>query len=200
MEERRGYVSHIVYRNVENGYTVFELENPDEDVEETCVGNVPFLNEGEYVCVRGELVTHPIYQEQLKVMSCEVQEPDDELAMLRYLSSGAIAGVRGGLAKRIVDKFGDKTFEIIEKEPERLAEVKGITEKKARAISEQFEEKREKFIRPMAVHFMKLSVKIRIGWQKISAVSDSELRMKLQEKAALRWTLHRESVQVFCMC
>lgn len=55
MEERRGYVSHIVYRNVENGYTVFELENPDEDVEETCVGNVPFLNEGEYVCVRGEL-------------------------------------------------------------------------------------------------------------------------------------------------
>ena len=79
MEERRGYVSHIVYRNVENGYTVFELENPDEDVEETCVGNVPFLNEGEYVCVRGELVTHPIYQEQLKVMSCEVQEPDDEL-------------------------------------------------------------------------------------------------------------------------
>ena len=112
-------------------------------MEETCVGNVPFLNEGEYVCVRGELVTHPIYQEQLKVMSCEVQEPDDELAMLRYLSSGAIAGVRGGLAKRIVDKFGDKTFEIIEKEPERLAEVKGITEKKARAISEQFEEKRE---------------------------------------------------------
>lgn len=75
MEERRGYVSHIVYRNVENGYTVFELENPDEDVEETCVGNVPFLNEGEYVCVRGELVTHPIYQEQLKVWSCEVQEP-----------------------------------------------------------------------------------------------------------------------------
>jgi len=112
MEERRGYVSHIVYRNVENGYTVFELENPDEDVEETCVGNVPFLNEGEYVCVRGELVTHPIYQEQLKVMSCEVQEPDDELAMLRYLSSGAIAGVRGGLAKRIVDKFGDKTKEL----------------------------------------------------------------------------------------
>lgn len=74
----------------------------------------------------------PDLSEQLKVMSCEVQEPDDELAMLRYLSSGAIAGVRGGLAKRIVDKFGDKTFEIIEKEPERLAEVKGITEKKAR--------------------------------------------------------------------
>ncbi len=142
MEERKGYVTHIVYRNVENGYTVFEIESTDGE-EETCVGNLPFINEGEYVCVRGEMVQHPIYMEQLKVVSCEVQEPEDELAMLRYLSSGAIAGIRGGLAKRIVDKFGDKTFEIIEKEPERLAEVKGISEKKARAISMQFEEKRE---------------------------------------------------------
>ncbi len=219
MEERRGYVSHIVYRNVENGYTVFELENPDEDVEETCVGNVPFLNEGEYVCVRGELVTHPIYQEQLKVMSCEVQEPDDELAMLRYLSSGAIAGVRGGLAKRIVDKFGDKTFEIIEKEPERLAEVKGITEKKARAISEQFEEKREMrgamlFLQEYGISNA-LAVKIyqTYGSALYEIVRENPYRMaedisgvgfriadEIARKAALRWTLHRESVQVFCMC
>lgn len=142
MEERKGYVSHIVFRNVENGYTVFELENTDGDTE-TCVGNFPFINEGEYVCVRGEMVHHPVYMEQLKVTSYEVQDPDDQIAMLRYLSSGAIAGIRGGLAKRIVDKFGDKTFEIIEKEPERLAEVKGISEKKAMAISLQFEEKRE---------------------------------------------------------
>lgn len=142
MEERKGYVSHIVFRNVENGYTVFELENTDGDTE-TCVGNFPFINEGEYVCVRGEMVHHPVYMEQLKVTSYEVQAPDDQMAMLRYLSSGAIAGIRGGLAKRIVDKFGDKTFEIIEKEPERLAEVKGISEKKAMAISLQFEEKRE---------------------------------------------------------
>lgn len=142
MEERKGYVVHIVYRNVENGYTVFELENTEGE-SETCVGNLPFINEGEYVCVRGEIVQHPVYLEQLKVTSCEVQEPEDKIAMLRYLASGAIAGIRGGLAKRIVDKFGDKTFEIIEKEPERLAEVKGISEKKARAVSAQFEEKRE---------------------------------------------------------
>lgn len=142
MEERKGYVAHIVYRNVENGYTVFELESTDGE-SETCVGNFPFLNEGEYVCVRGQMVQHPVYMEQLKVTSYEVQEPEDKVAMLRYLASGAIAGVRGGLAKRIVDKFGDKTFEIIEKEPERLAEIKGISEKKARAISIQFEEKRE---------------------------------------------------------
>lgn len=142
MEERKGYVAHIIYRNVENGYTVFELENTDGE-EETCVGTFPFINEGEYVCVRGEMVQHPVYMEQLKVTSYEVQEPEDKMAMLRYLASGAIAGIRGGLAKRIVDKFGDKTFEIIEKEPERLAEVKGISEKKAHGIALQFEEKRE---------------------------------------------------------
>lgn len=142
MEERTGYVTHIIFRNVENGYTVFEIENSDGE-EETCVGTIPFINEGEYICVRGEIVKHPVYMEQLKVVSYEIREPDDELAMLRYLSSGAIAGIRGGLAKRIVDKFGEKTFEVIEKEPERLAEVKGISEKKARGISMQFEEKRE---------------------------------------------------------
>lgn len=142
MEERKGYVSHIIFRNVENGYTVFELETKDGDTE-TCVGTFPFINEGEYVALQGELVNHPIYMEQLKVSSYQIQEPDDEVAMLRYLSSGAIAGIRGGLANRIIKKFGDKTFEIIEKEPERLAEVKGISEKKAMAISLQFEEKRE---------------------------------------------------------
>ena len=142
MEEREGYVSHIVFRNVENGYTVFELENTEGDTE-TCVGNFPFINEGEYVLVQGEMVHHPVYMEQLKVTHYEVKDPEDEVAMLRYLGSGAIAGVRGGLAKRIVDKFGEKTFEIIEKEPERLAEVKGISEKKAIQISHQFEEKRE---------------------------------------------------------
>ena len=142
MEERKGYVAHIIFRNVENGYTVFELENSDGETE-TCVGNFPFINEGEYICVRGEMVNHPVYMEQLKVASYEIQEPDDRIAMLRYLSSGAIAGIRGGLATRIVEKFGDKTFEIIEKEPERLAEVKGISEKKAMSIAMQFEEKRE---------------------------------------------------------
>lgn len=141
MEERKGYVSHIVFRNTENGYTVFELENTDGETE-TCVGNFPFISEGEYVCVRGQMVHHPVYMEQLKVESFEIQEPDNQIAMIRYLASGAIAGIRGGLAKRIVDKFGDKTFEIMEKEPERLSEVKGISEKKAIAIAAQFEEKR----------------------------------------------------------
>ncbi|MCR5691396.1 MAG: ATP-dependent RecD-like DNA helicase [Eubacterium sp.] len=142
MEERKGYVTHIIFRSPDTGYTVFELELSDGETE-TCVGNLPFINEGEYVRVTGEMVQHPVYMEQLKVQTFDVQEPDNEIAMLRYLGSGAIVGIRGGLAKRIVDKFGDKTFEIIEKEPERLAEVKGISDQKARSIAKQFEEKRE---------------------------------------------------------
>lgn len=142
MEERKGYVVHIRFRNEENGYTVLDIET-DDGGEETCVGIFPFIHEGDYILVRGEIVDHPIYHEQIKVSSYEVTDPDNELAILRYLSSGAITGIRGGLAKRIVDKFGEDTFLIMEKEPERLAEVKGISEKKARDIAEQFVEKRE---------------------------------------------------------
>ena len=123
MEERKGYVEHIIYRNTENGYTVFEFawESEEEgEVLDTCVGTFPFINEGEYLVLYGNMVKHPTYQEQFKVERSESRDPDDVLSMQRYLASGAIKGIGGGLAKRIIDKFGDKTFEIIEKEPERL--------------------------------------------------------------------------------
>lgn len=145
MEERNGYVEHIVFRNVENGYTVFEFacEDGDGEILETCVGTFPFINEGEYMVLYGNVVTHPTYNKQFKVEKSESRDPDDVVSMLRYLGSGAIKGIGGGLAKRITDKFGERTFEIIEKEPERLSEVKGISEKKAADIASQFEEKRE---------------------------------------------------------
>lgn len=145
MEERKGYVDHIIYRNVENGYTVFEFACEDEgdEVLETCVGTFPFINEGEYMLLYGKMVKHPTYHEQFKVERSESRDPDNVDSMQRYLASGAIRGVGGGLAKRITDLFGERTFEIIEKEPERLSEVKGISEKKAMDIGAQFEEKRE---------------------------------------------------------
>lgn len=145
MEERKGYVEHIIYRNTENGYTVFEFvcDDEGEEVLETCVGTFPFINEGEYMTLYGNMVKHPTYQEQFKVEKSESRDPDDTVSMQRYLASGAIKGIGGGLAKRITDLFGDRTFEIIEKEPERLSEVKGISEKKAMDIATQFEEKRE---------------------------------------------------------
>lgn len=145
MEERNGYVEHIIYRNTENGYTVFEFasQDGDEEVLETCVGNFPFINEGEYMVLYGNMVTHPTYHEQFKVEKSESRDPDDVISMQRYLASGAIKGIGGGLAKRITDLFGGQTFAIIEKEPERLSEVKGISERKAADIARQFEEKRE---------------------------------------------------------
>ena len=145
MEERKGYVDHIIYRHVENGYTVFEFACEDEgdEVLETCVGTFPFINEGEYMLLYGKMVKHPTYHEQFKVERSESRDPDNVDSMQRYLASGAIRGVGGGLAKRITDLFGERTFEIIEKEPERLSEVKGISEKKAMDIGAQFEEKRE---------------------------------------------------------
>lgn len=145
MDERKGYVEHIIYRNAENGYTVFEFACEDEDGEvlETCVGTFPFINEGEYMVLYGSVVQHPTYHEQFKVEKSESREPDDIVSMQRYLASGAIKGIGGGLAKRITDLFGEKSFEIIEREPERLSEVKGISEKKAMDIAEQFEEKKE---------------------------------------------------------
>ena len=145
MEERKGYVEHIIYRNVENGYTVFEFawENEEGEMLETCVGTFPFINEGEYLVLYGNMVKHPTYHEQFKVEKSESRDPEDVVSMQRYLASGAIKGIGGGLAKRITDMFGERTFEIIEREPERLSEVKGISEKKAMDIAAQFEEKRE---------------------------------------------------------
>lgn len=140
-EQYEGYVEKIVYRNAENGYTVLSLLQEEEEL--TCVGTFPVISEGEYIEVTGSITEHAIYGEQIKVESYQVKEPEDALSMERYLGSGAIKGIGPALAARITKKFKKDTFRIIEEEPERLAEVKGISEKKAREIALQFEEKRE---------------------------------------------------------
>ena len=140
MEETiEGYVDHIIYQNRDNGYTVACLVSQGEEI--TCVGNFRFLNEGETIRVRGVYTTHPSYGRQFSVSSYESVIPQDSLAMERYLGSGAIKGIGAALAARIVRKFGEDTLRIIEEEPERLSEVKGISERKAREIGEQVEEK-----------------------------------------------------------
>lgn len=141
MEEIKGYVEHIVYRNADNGYTVFNLNNEDGDL--TCVGTFLYIEEGELLKLTGEYVTHAVYGMQLAVQTSEVCEPEDLMSIERYLGSGAIRGVGAALAGRIVRKFKEDTFRIIEEEPERLAEVKGISERKAREIAEQVEEKKD---------------------------------------------------------
>lgn len=141
MEEIKGYVEHIVYRNEDNGYTVFNLNNEDGEV--TCVGSFLYIEEGELLKLTGEYVNHAVYGLQLSVSSSEACEPEDLISIERYLGSGAIRGVGPSLAGRIVRKFREDTFRIIEEEPERLAEIKGISERKAREIAEQMEEKKE---------------------------------------------------------
>ncbi len=141
MEVVTGYVEHIVFRNEENGYTVFQLDSDEGEV--TCVGSFHFISEGERMEVKGDYVNHSIYGTQLKVSSHEIKEPEDLVSIERYLGSGAIKGVGAALAGRIVRKFREDTFRIIEEEPERLAEVNGISERKAREIALQVEEKKD---------------------------------------------------------
>ena len=141
MEVITGYVEHIIYRNEENGYTVFNINNDDGEL--TCVGKFHYISEGECLELTGEYITHPVYGLQLQVLSHKEKEPEDLISIERYLGSGAIKGVGSALAGRIVRKFKEETFRIIEEEPERLAEVKGISEKKAREIAEQVEVKKD---------------------------------------------------------
>lgn len=141
MEKLEGYIDHIIYRNNDNGYTVLVLAAEEDEV--TCVGMLSYVGEGEKVELQGQYTAHPSYGEQFKIESYTVKAPEDEESVERYLGSGAIKGVGPALAARIVRRFRSETFQIIEDEPERLAEIKGISERKAREIAEQVYEKRD---------------------------------------------------------
>ena len=141
MESIQGLVEHIVYHNDTNGYTVFSMMCQGEEI--VCVGTATSLDEGEYLKAEGEYIKHQVYGRQFKVSTMSVEIPEDEYSIERYLGSGAIKGVGPSLAARIVKKFKKDTFRIIEEEPERLAEIKGISERKAREIYQQFHEKQD---------------------------------------------------------
>lgn len=136
-----GYVDHIIYRNADNGYTVLVLICDEEEL--TCVGTFSDIAEGENIEARGVFTDHPTYGRQFKVLSFEEKAPQDVVAIERYLGSGAIKGVGIALAARIVRRFKEDTFRIIEEEPERLAEIKGISERKAMEIADQVNAKRD---------------------------------------------------------
>lgn len=141
VEKLAGYVEHIIYRNADNGYTVLNLVGGEGEI--TCVGVFPAIAEGENIEASGEYAEHPTYGKQFKVKSFEEKAPEDEEAIERYLGSGAIKGVGLALAARIVRRFKEDTFRIIEEEPERLAEIKGISERKAMEIADQVNQKRD---------------------------------------------------------
>ena len=141
MTEITGYVERIVYRNEENAYCVLEVSAQGEP--EVLVGTFPFVEEGNLICAKGEMIFHPSYGEQMKVSSYEVKTPEDVRAIEKYLASGAVRGIGEALARRIVSRFGEETLRIMEEEPERLAEIKGISQRMAMSISVQVEEKKD---------------------------------------------------------
>lgn len=136
-----GFVENIIFRNEDNGYTVFNIVYNDEEI--TCVGVLSYINTGEFITAQGEFVKHAVYYMQFKVTSYEFRAPDDAASVRRYLSSGAIKGIGEKMAERIVKTFGDDTFRIMEEEPERLAEIKGISMSKAMDIANQLIDKKD---------------------------------------------------------
>lgn len=141
MEKIKGFIEHIIFRNAGNGYTVLNLISGEEEI--TCVGFFKTMDQGETIEAEGDYTTHPVYGEQFKIENYRIVPPEDELSIERYLGSGAVKGVGAALAARIVKRFGADTYRIIEEEPERLAEIKGISERKAREIATAVYEKRD---------------------------------------------------------
>ncbi len=141
MDTVKGFIEHIIFRNVENGYTVLNLVDGEDEI--TCVGIFQTADQGETIEAQGEYITHTVYGEQFKIERYKIVPPDDAAGIERYLGSGAVKGVGAALAARIVKKFGADTYRIIEEEPERLAEIKGISDRKAREIAAALYEKRD---------------------------------------------------------
>lgn len=159
MERIEGYVDHIVFRNSDNGYTVMSVVSKGDEV--TCVGMLQYIGDGELIEAQGHYTEHVTYGRQFQIESYEIKAPEDAMAIERYLGSGAIKGIGVALAARIVRRFKDDTFRIIEEEPERLAEIKGISEKKAREISAQVEEKRD--MRKAMIFLQKYGISTALG-------------------------------------
>ena len=138
-----GFIERIKFRNEENGYTVMSVTDQSDGEEVIMVGNLAYAAEGDMIEASGHMTQHPVYGEQLQIESYEMKTPQDELSMERYLGSGAIKGIGAALAARIVRHFKADTFRVMEEEPERLSEVKGVSEKMAMAIAEQVEDKKD---------------------------------------------------------
>ena len=156
-----GYIDHVIFRNEDNGYTVMVLKGMEEERELTCVGTFPAITQGAAIEASGNYTTHPVYGKQFQISSYAEKMPEDALAMERYLGSGAIKGIGAALAARIVRRFGDDTMRIVEEEPERLAEIKGISEKKAMEIAEQMTEKAD--MRRAMIFLQKYGISLNLG-------------------------------------
>lgn len=156
-----GYIDHVIFRNEDNGYTVMVLKDTKKEEELTCVGSFPTITQGATIEATGVYTHHPVYGKQFQISSFVEKMPEDTYAIERYLGSGAIKGIGAALAARIVRRFGQDTLRIVEEEPERLAEVKGISEKKAREIAAQVTEKAD--MRKAMIFLQKYGISLNLG-------------------------------------
>lgn len=170
-ESVTGYIDHIIFRNEENGYTVLVLKGMENEEELTCVGTFPVITQGAAIEAEGNYTRHPVYGKQFQISSFVEKMPEDALAMERYLGSGAIKGIGAALAGRIVRRFGEDTLRIVEEEPERLAEIKGISEKKAREIAAQMAEKAD--MRKAMMFLQKYGISLNLGAKIYQKYGDS---------------------------
>ncbi len=135
-----GSVEHVIFSNEENGFAICDLGTESNELI-TVTGILPYIAEGDQLTVYGMWVHNPKYGRQFKVERSEKSMPADRASMLRYLSSGAVKGIGPKTAQRVVDAFGDESFDVIENHPDWLASIPGITLKRARSISEEFKNK-----------------------------------------------------------
>ena len=170
-ESVTGYIDHVIFRNEENGYTVMILKGVEDEEELTCVGSFPVITMGASVELTGNYIQHPVYGKQFQAATLTEKMPEDAMAMERYLGSGAIKGIGAALAARIVRRFGRETLRIVEEEPERLAEVKGISEKKAREIAAQVSEKAD--MRKAMMFLQKYGISLNLGAKIYQKYGDS---------------------------
>ena len=166
-----GYIDNIIFRNEENGYTVMVLKGVKDEDELTCVGTFPVITQGASIEAEGSFIQHPVYGKQFQAVRLTEKMPEDAMAMERYLGSGAIKGIGAALAGRIVRHFGSDTLRIVEEEPERLAEIKGISEKKAHEIAIQIAEKSE--MRKVMMFLQKYGISLNLGAKIYQKYGDS---------------------------
>lgn len=166
-----GYIDHIIFRNEDNGYTVMVLKGAKDEDELTCVGTFPVITQGASIEAEGSFIQHPVYGKQFQAVRLTEKMPEDAMAMERYLGSGAIKGIGAALAGRIVRHFGSDTLRIVEEEPERLAEIKGISEKKAHEIAIQIAEKSE--MRKVMMFLQKYGISLNLGAKIYQKYGDS---------------------------
>ena len=127
--ELKGDLTEIIYQNELNSYTVAVFETEDEEI--TIVGYLPFIHIGDSLCLVGKFINHQDYGRQFKIENFEKIMPTSLASLERYLGNGAIKGIGPATAKKIIDKFGEETIHVFKFEPEKLAQIKGITKAKA---------------------------------------------------------------------